>query len=68
MSEKPYREGVSFTHIIEDGWSRDFKVAQTVREAGEMGYTTCEVRVLELWAELDTKMAAWYGEQGTEEA
>lgn len=36
--KKPYKDTASFMDIVEDGWSREFKVEQTWNELVTMGY------------------------------
>lgn len=37
--KKPYKDTASFMDIVEDGWSREFKVEQTWNDLVDMGFT-----------------------------
>lgn len=58
---KPYREGTSALHIIVDGWSRGFKIEQTMQELKTMGYETDQKYVQIEWDVLNEKFEAEEG-------
>ena len=51
----PYKQGTPLNIIIGDGWSRGFKVEQTVNEAKLMGYDVNIEYVRDMFIEEDTK-------------
>lgn len=55
-----YVPGTSLEAILTDGWSRDFKPAQTVSEASSMGFTITEDEVLAIWADESGMINAFY--------
>ena len=59
MNKKPFKKGTSSLHIVVDGWSRGFKIEQTMQELKAMGYDTDQKYVLMEWDELDNKFESW---------
>ena len=63
-----YVEGTSADYIIEDGWSRGFKIEQTVAELKAQGFTDATYAMVhEKWQQFDADHAgivkALYGRQ-----
>ena len=46
---KPYKDNVTLSYIIKDGWSRGFRPEQTISEAKEMGFELSLDELLQEW-------------------
>lgn len=51
---KPYKDGVTSTQIIEDGWARGFDIMQTKSELEQMGFDISIDKIKDDWSLLDT--------------
>lgn len=60
-SLKVYKDNTPLFYILEDGWSRGFKVEQTHDEALTMGYNIDQESIYKIWNLLTFKYASDMG-------
>ena len=60
---KPYKDNVTLSYIIKDGWSRGFRPEQTISEAKEMGFELSLDELLQEWEKYSKQYEEFYSKQ-----
>ena len=63
---KPYKDNVTLSYIIKDGWSRGFRPEQTISEAKEMGFELSLDELLQEWENHNKQYEEFLKESGAQ--